>query len=307
MSICLYADNAQTFIVSTLTPTSTTVTLANGTGALFPLPVGDQFFALSLNDFATGEIYEICYCTARSGDVCTVTRAREGTAARAWQPNDIAFNGPTAGTTGNNFVQRQGSVLATSTGTANAIVVALNPPITSYTQGFRLQVQANATNSGACTINAGGGVVSFLRNDGQPLQADDIVSGTIYDAVADANGGPIWMENFVPSQIRAYAATGRWVGVASSGLLTPGPFIIDTRSGVVTVTLEAVPNSYDNYQFWDFFGAFGADNLIVNPNGNAIGPLGSGVAGTLLVNISGIRFTVLWDTVTNSWVVNDNV
>ena len=307
MSICLYADNAQTFLASAVTSSTTTITLAAGTGALFPDPTTGQFFALSLNDFATEQIYEITYCTARSGDVCTVTRAQEGTAARAWQTNDIAFNGPTSGTTGSAFVQRAGSVLATSTGTANAIVIALNPAITTYTQGFRVQVQANATNTGACTIDAGAGAVSFLRNDGQPLEADDIVSGTIYDAVADANGGPFWMENFVASQLRAYTATGRWAGVAASATLTPGAFIIDTRTGIVTITLTASPNSYNNYQFWDYFGAFGVNSLIVNPGSNKIGPLGSGASGTFLANIPGARFSVLWDTTTNSWVVSNDV
>jgi hypothetical protein len=94
----IFSNNAQTVLASPISNVATTIVLAAGTGAEFPNPSAGQFFTLSLNDAATGEVYEITWCTARVGDTCTVLRGQEGTTARAWVAGDIAFNGPTAAT-----------------------------------------------------------------------------------------------------------------------------------------------------------------------------------------------------------------
>lgn len=96
-NIFLFADNASTTLAGAITPTAVTVQLAPGTGALFPNPGAGQQFALSFTDAATGEENEITYCTAISGDTCTVIRAQEGTTAQSWSAGDIAENRWTAG------------------------------------------------------------------------------------------------------------------------------------------------------------------------------------------------------------------
>ncbi|ASG62927.1 hypothetical protein CEW81_06090 [Kluyvera genomosp. 3] len=100
MSLTLLAsNNASTVLASSINASATTLTVNTGTGALFPSPVsGASFFKLTLIDAATGQLTEIVHVTARTGDVMTIERAQEGTAARAWSANDIAANMLTAGT-----------------------------------------------------------------------------------------------------------------------------------------------------------------------------------------------------------------
>lgn len=100
MSLTLLAsNNASTVLASSINASSTTLTVNTGAGSLFPSPVaGTSFFKLTLIDAATGQLTEIVHVTARTGDVMTIERAQEGTAARAWSANDIAANMMTAGT-----------------------------------------------------------------------------------------------------------------------------------------------------------------------------------------------------------------
>ncbi|MCM7722272.1 gp53-like domain-containing protein [Enterobacter roggenkampii] len=95
----LAANNAQSVLAAGISASATALTLNTGTGALFPSPVsGTSFFKLTLIDAATGQISEIVHVTAKSGDVLTIVRGQEGTAARSWSANDIAANMLTAGT-----------------------------------------------------------------------------------------------------------------------------------------------------------------------------------------------------------------
>ena len=94
----LFANNAASTLAANITNTATSCQLATGTGTLFPNPVsGSQQFALTFTDAATGLINEIVYVTARTGDVLTIVRAQEGTAAVSWLAGDNADNLITAG------------------------------------------------------------------------------------------------------------------------------------------------------------------------------------------------------------------
>lgn len=104
MSVFLFANNASTTLAAPITNAATSVTLAAGTGALFPNPSAGQQFAVTFVDAATGTKIEIAYCSARSGDVLTVARGQEGTAAQAFIAGDFASNLITAGTA-NSFLQ----------------------------------------------------------------------------------------------------------------------------------------------------------------------------------------------------------
>lgn len=71
------SNNATTTIQSAVLASDLAVTVAPGSGALFPvLGVGDFFFA-TLSSVAGG--VEIVKVTARSGDTMTIVRAQEGT------------------------------------------------------------------------------------------------------------------------------------------------------------------------------------------------------------------------------------
>ncbi len=100
MALFLFANNASSVLASAISSTATVIDLSPGTGALFPNPAAGQQFTLTLNDAATGLVYEIVYCTARSTDTLTVVRGQEGTAAVSWLANDRAFLTATAGALG---------------------------------------------------------------------------------------------------------------------------------------------------------------------------------------------------------------
>jgi hypothetical protein len=93
-----FANNASSTLAAPISSTALSVSLAAGTGALFPNPSAGQQFALTFNDAATGLLTEVVYCTARSGDTLTIVRAQEGTVAQNWLAGDLAANLVTEGT-----------------------------------------------------------------------------------------------------------------------------------------------------------------------------------------------------------------
>jgi len=97
MTVFLFANNASSTLAAPISNAATSVTLAAGTGALFPNPSAGQQFSLTFNDTATGLLTEIVYCTARTSDVLTIARAQEGTVAQNWLAGDLAANLFTAG------------------------------------------------------------------------------------------------------------------------------------------------------------------------------------------------------------------
>lgn len=95
----LAANNAQSVLSAGISAAATVLTVNTGAGALFPSPSpGSTYFKLTIVDAATKAINEIVHVTSVSGDVMTVIRGQEGTAARTWSTNDITANLITAGT-----------------------------------------------------------------------------------------------------------------------------------------------------------------------------------------------------------------
>lgn len=82
----LLKNNAVGKFGGAVTDTATSIPLLAGDGAKFPQPgAGDYFPVTFVKD--TGEL-EIAHCTARVGDVLTVTRGREGTLALAFNAGE---------------------------------------------------------------------------------------------------------------------------------------------------------------------------------------------------------------------------
>lgn len=77
----LFANNSTSTLASGISSGATSITLASGKGGLYPAPTGGDFFIATLQE---GNTVEIVKCTARSGDVLTVTRAQESTSASAF-------------------------------------------------------------------------------------------------------------------------------------------------------------------------------------------------------------------------------
>lgn len=79
----LFANNRSATLNSNVAVPDGSLVLTAGQGATFPSPTAGQFFAVTVQSTLTGA-YEVCYCTTRTGDILTVQRAQEGTAAQAF-------------------------------------------------------------------------------------------------------------------------------------------------------------------------------------------------------------------------------
>ena len=163
MAELLFANNAASTLANSISSGATSVTLASGGGALFPNPSAGQDFLATLVDAASGLINEIVLCTSVSGDTITITRAQEGTTAKAWNTGDFFSNFWTAGSANamlqQGQAQQQSTNYAVDTGTASAKVISLSPAPTSMTQllGAPVRFKVNVTDTGGGpTLNVNG-------------------------------------------------------------------------------------------------------------------------------------------------------
>lgn len=86
MANVLFSNNASTTLAATAGSGATALTVATGSGTLFPAPTaGDYFYATLVNPSNTIEIVK---CTARIGDTLTVVRGQDGTTAAAFAIGD---------------------------------------------------------------------------------------------------------------------------------------------------------------------------------------------------------------------------
>lgn len=98
----LFKNNATSTLASTLDELDSSLTLAAGGGAKFPVIAGGDTFLITIED-TSGNI-EVCLCTARTDDTLTITRAQEGTVARDFASGSRVEQRVTAGIL-NAFVQ----------------------------------------------------------------------------------------------------------------------------------------------------------------------------------------------------------
>lgn len=180
MSIEIYSNNASTTLASAINATAVSLSVLSGTGAEFPNPTAGQFFRLTLNDALTGAVFEVLYCTSRSGDTLSVQRGQEGTTAHSWVSGDKVFAGPTAGAMGNlaQQVQVQENVFnyAVDSGSANAYVVTLTPTnLSTPVPGAVINWLAANANTGPSTVQVNGGSVYPLLGPARtPLQGGEV-------------------------------------------------------------------------------------------------------------------------------------
>jgi hypothetical protein len=76
----MFANNATSRLIVAIGPEDTELTLVEAHADRFPEPYYDYWFPVTLRDPATGE-REICHCGGRVGNVLSVDRGMEGTAA----------------------------------------------------------------------------------------------------------------------------------------------------------------------------------------------------------------------------------
>jgi hypothetical protein len=104
----LFANNARSTLAADVAALDTEIAVQAGHGARFPVIAGGSgdFFMVTLVD-AVGN-REICLCTSRDGDVLTVTRAQEGTGARAWAEDDVISHRLTTGAIERTYEEIEG-------------------------------------------------------------------------------------------------------------------------------------------------------------------------------------------------------
>lgn len=85
----LFKNNAYSALAASLTNIATTLTVTSGHGDRFPVIAAPDFMLLTLQD-ASNNI-EVVRVTARASgaDSMTITRAQDGTTARAWNLDDV--------------------------------------------------------------------------------------------------------------------------------------------------------------------------------------------------------------------------
>jgi hypothetical protein len=80
-----FSNNATTTITARISDTDTSLTVASGTGALFPTLGASEYFKATLQD--TNNNFEIIKVTARTDDIMTVVRGQDGTLAIPFPAN----------------------------------------------------------------------------------------------------------------------------------------------------------------------------------------------------------------------------
>lgn len=83
----IFKNNFEVALAQPTTTSDTTITIRSGSG--FPTLAANESVVATIVDAATGLQFEIITVTAVVGDVLTVQRAQEGTAARAWAAGDM--------------------------------------------------------------------------------------------------------------------------------------------------------------------------------------------------------------------------
>lgn len=92
----IFKNNFEVALAQPTTTSDTTITIRSGSG--FPTLATNERVVATIIDAATGLQFEIITVTAVVGNVLTVQRAQEGTAARAWAAGDMLSIRTTAAT-----------------------------------------------------------------------------------------------------------------------------------------------------------------------------------------------------------------
>jgi hypothetical protein len=84
----LWVNNAASVLATAVGGSDTALSVASGTGALFPAPTGGDYAILTLERGGASTVRELVRLTGRVGDVLTVVRAQEGTSAQTFSEGD---------------------------------------------------------------------------------------------------------------------------------------------------------------------------------------------------------------------------
>jgi len=120
----------------------------------------------------------------------------------------------------NKLIESRVGDYSLDTGAANAYVIAQNPAVVVNTNGMEVKFRVANANTGASTLNAGGGAKPLRNNAGAALASGDLPIGTLVSAAFD---GPadVWLINsLVTSQAMSQAAADARYLQLTGGALT---------------------------------------------------------------------------------------
>jgi len=217
--LMLFTNNAATTLATGITNVATSLTVASGTGALFPAPgAGEYFFMTLANNAGTVEIVK---CTARTTDTLTIVRAQDGTSAVAWNSGDkVELRLVRADLL--NF----GQLDSTNTWTGAQTFSALSPNLPVFTNGSDTltntgvsPIANGGTNNGSLGVVAGG----IYYGDGTKLM--ETAAGTA-GQVLQSNGAsaPTWA---------APAISGNQMALTASGSIALGKVVLQQADNTV--------------------------------------------------------------------------
>ncbi|HEY6927445.1 MAG TPA: hypothetical protein VI653_28480 [Steroidobacteraceae bacterium] len=201
----LFTNNASTTLAVAISNTATSVTVASGTGALFPVPnpsVGSHFHATIVKNGAPGT-FEIVDVTVAATDTFTITRAQENTTPLNWAVGDFFNLFPTAAGLMSFAqaadLQSQTQNYAVDTGSVSNIYgVTLTPALTSHVVGMPIRFKAAHTNTGNSVFNDGVGQAALVLPNLAGLTAGAIVAGGIYEATWDGTQFQLSRAGYIP-------------------------------------------------------------------------------------------------------------
>lgn len=174
-----WSNNAEAPLASGISAVDVNLSVPAGLGALFEVPSGGRGFFLTITD-ASNNI-EIVWCTARSTDLFTIERAKQGTAARAWNAGDIVGLYPTKAGYQELLGIGAAENVAIAGGTVDAITVTFAASLErALRNGQHFIVQstgANTVTTPSLAVTLGSTAISsktIVKFSNQPLEPGDI-------------------------------------------------------------------------------------------------------------------------------------
>lgn len=193
MVAIIAANNARSTLAGPIGPSATSCAVASGDGNLFPSPSAGQVFRMTFVSASDPNLREIVSVTNRSGDVMTIQRAQEGTAAQSWLAGDKAANLMTSGTLA-SFpqlvdLQHQLTNFGIDSGSANAVAIGLSPTPAVYSdiEGAPIRIfKGGSPNTAGVTVNINGiGATPLLNPGGAALWSGELPGNVLFECVYD--------------------------------------------------------------------------------------------------------------------------
>ena len=197
----LFTNLPRSTLAKAHTSGETTLFLSLGGGSGFPVIVAGSgdFFKVLVYKKSTNT-YEIVKVEGRDGDLLTgCTRGIDSTTSLSFAAGDDVLL-PILASDLMDVVTRAGhSIWGVDSGSANAYVVTMSPPVTELTVGMEIRFTPAATNTGASTLNLDGLGASNIQKPSSgsfvALSANDIYTGGIVSVLWT---GSLWQLRNVP-------------------------------------------------------------------------------------------------------------